>query len=343
MDDQGQLPPDAKRLHEELINLIREAENVSRELRVGRELIVNGEKPPWGALLREPSSVAEVILEPQWPRLIRSLRKSVEAFSRHWSKAGAALYSLSVATLSRLDAMDAPGWRDRLRRTLDKLLEWPFLKKACQFDPPEVGLIVGVIEICDPPDWQDPLQNLAKTISDLYALRGPTSANENDPVSAMEVVERVPKDAPPRKRACVTAADTNANAGDRQAAGFSSNSDTSKKRERRTKPGGGRTKLIAALTKHHEYANGGCLNLEPIGNNQLARLAVVANSTAKDFFDKEFGGPDAKDGHAKYEIVCQNPGRLADSLKALNGEFSPHELYGRCPASEDDSRDEGDE
>src|SRR5262249_18814112 len=38
--------------------------------------------------------------------------------------------------------------------------------------------------------------------------------------------------------------------------------------KRSTERGEGRAKLIAALTKHHQYADGGCLNLEPIGNNE---------------------------------------------------------------------------
>jgi hypothetical protein len=38
------------------------------------------------------------------------------------------------------------------------------------------------------------------------------------------------------------------------------------KGKRSTGRGDGRVKLIAALTKHHEYANGGCINLAPIGN-----------------------------------------------------------------------------
>ena len=49
----------------------------------------------------------------------------------------------------------------------------------------------------------------------------------------------------------------------------------------------GRAKLIAALTKHHQYAEGGCLNLEPIGNNELAKGAVVSRSTASEFFKSE--------------------------------------------------------
>jgi hypothetical protein len=79
--------------------------------------------------------------------------------------------------------------------------------------------------------------------------------------------------------------------------------------------------------------------LEPIGNNKLARQAEVSPSTAKDFFDKEFGGPQREKGHAKYKVVCRDAGRLVDSLKTLNGEFSPHDLYGRRPVG-DDERDE---
>jgi hypothetical protein len=111
------------------------------------------------------------------------------------------------------------------------------------------------------------------------------------------------------------------------------------KTKRSTGPGEARTKIIAALTKHHKYADGSCLNTEPIGNNKLARQADVADSTATHFFNKEFGGPEAEEGHANYKVVCRDPGRLADSLKVLNGEFSPDDLYGRRPPDEGE-RDE---
>jgi hypothetical protein len=107
--------------------------------------------------------------------------------------------------------------------------------------------------------------------------------------------------------------------------------------KRSTVRGEGRAKLIAALTKHHQYADGGCLNLQPIGNNELAMSVDVAPSTASAFFKDEF------QGHAKYRAVCRGAGKLVDCLKALNGEFSPHDLYGRRPAGEDDRNDEDDE
>jgi hypothetical protein len=107
-----------------------------------------------------------------------------------------------------------------------------------------------------------------------------------------------------------------------------------KKPKRSTRRGEGREKLIGALTKHHKYADGGSLNLEPIGNNELARTAVVSPSTASAFFNSEF------EGHTKYKALCRDAGRLAAALKVLNGEFSPHHLYGQRPADEDDRDDE---
>jgi len=111
----------------------------------------------------------------------------------------------------------------------------------------------------------------------------------------------------------------------------------SRKRKRSTERGEGQKKLIAALAKHHRYADGGCLNPDPIGSNELAREAVVSPSTASAFFNDKFKG------YAKYRVVCRDAGRLADSLKALNDDFSPHDLYGRRPAGEDDRDKESDE
>jgi hypothetical protein len=92
--------------------------------------------------------------------------------------------------------------------------------------------------------------------------------------------------------------------------------------KRSTERGEGRAKLIAALTKHHRYADGGCLNLDPIGNNELAKAAGVSPSTASAFFNDRF------QGHTKYKALCRDAGKLAAALKLLNGEFSPHHLLG---------------
>lgn len=71
-----------------------------------------------------------------------------------------------------------------------------------------------------------------------------------------------------------------------------------------------------------------------IGNNELARLAGVSESTASAFFNEKF------QGHIKYRALCRDAGKLAAALKLLNGEFAPHLLYGRRPAGEDDRDDE---
>lgn len=106
------------------------------------------------------------------------------------------------------------------------------------------------------------------------------------------------------------------------------------KRKRGTAKGDGRVKLIATLTKHHRYADGSCLNAEPIGNNELARAAGVSNSTASAFLTREFRGRD------KYMALCRDPGRLAMALKLLNGEVSPGTLFGRCPPREGERDDD---
>jgi hypothetical protein len=104
--------------------------------------------------------------------------------------------------------------------------------------------------------------------------------------------------------------------------------------KRSTVRGEAQNKIISALTLHHEYQNGSCLNLKPIGNNQLARLAEVAKSTTSAFFKREFKG------HVKYRAVCQDPAQLVAALKLLNQEFSPHHLYGSKPPGEGDREDE---
>jgi len=103
---------------------------------------------------------------------------------------------------------------------------------------------------------------------------------------------------------------------------------TTKKPKKSTQRGEARRKIIAALSKHHQYADGGCLNCEPIGNNELARQAEVAESTASAFFEKQF------QGHDQYRVLCRKQGDLAAALKLLNGKFSPHILYGRNPPGE---------
>ncbi|HEV3255440.1 MAG TPA: hypothetical protein VG013_01045 [Gemmataceae bacterium] len=106
------------------------------------------------------------------------------------------------------------------------------------------------------------------------------------------------------------------------------------RQKRSTKQGDARNKLIAALTQNHMLTDGQW-NLEPVGNNELARRADVAPSTAKAFFDKTFGGPDREDGHGKYQVMCRkNPARVRSIIKGLNGEFPADDLFGRTPPGE---------
>lgn len=86
-----------------------------------------------------------------------------------------------------------------------------------------------------------------------------------------------------------------------------------------------REKLIAALTCHHEYENGGCLNTAPIGVNKLARLAKVSSGSASAFFKAEF------DGHPAYKRVCRSLNQLVNILKHLNGESPSSVTYGGSP------------
>lgn len=95
--------------------------------------------------------------------------------------------------------------------------------------------------------------------------------------------------------------------------------------------GEGQEILIPALTMHHRYADGSCLNLEPIGNNELSRIADVSTATATRFFKKWF------DGHSKYCSMCRrNTSKLVDTIKAMRKEFVPSKEpnYGSVPKYE---------
>jgi hypothetical protein len=110
-----------------------------------------------------------------------------------------------------------------------------------------------------------------------------------------------------------------------------------KGRKRSTQRGDGRTKIISALTHHHQFAKDGCLNLEPIGNNELAELATVARSTVSDYFKKEVGG------YKRYRIACRDSRQLAIMLKLLRKELSPIDLYGAHPPEKGDEDEDDDE
>ncbi len=61
--------------------------------------------------------------------------------------------------------------------------------------------------------------------------------------------------------------------------------------KRSTQKGNAQTKLIAALTKHHQYQDGSCLNTEPIGVNELAQQAGVSSSSAIGILQRPISRP----------------------------------------------------
>jgi hypothetical protein len=107
-------------------------------------------------------------------------------------------------------------------------------------------------------------------------------------------------------------------------------SDTGKRSRRSTVKDEPEDRLISELTRHHQYANGRCGNLTPIGVRDLAKTTGIARSTISLFFQKRFQLKKCKGkykGHDTYKIICrsdaQNPetkSLLAQILKRMNGE-----------------------
>ncbi|MEZ6141069.1 MAG: hypothetical protein R3B84_10905 [Zavarzinella sp.] len=89
--------------------------------------------------------------------------------------------------------------------------------------------------------------------------------------------------------------------------------------------------LLAALTLHHEYSEGGCMNHEPIGCRKLAELAGVSAGSATAFFKKHFEQkPNV--GYKGYKIKCLN-GQIKRFFMQLEREprfsqlnFDPEEI-----------------
>lgn len=98
--------------------------------------------------------------------------------------------------------------------------------------------------------------------------------------------------------------------------------------------GEAKAKIISGLTKHHDYATGSCLNLEPINLGQFALSTGVGKTTVSDFLKEQF------DGFDQYRNACRS-GLIGDALKLLNGEFSARILLGnRDPQAKNDAVDE---
>ena len=104
--------------------------------------------------------------------------------------------------------------------------------------------------------------------------------------------------------------------------------------KRSTAKGEAKIKLVAALTAHHHYQNGSCLNFEPIGVRKLAEMADVGISTASDFFKKNFVS------HKIYEQqIRSNNTTLIKALAWLNEDLLPNILFKRIHNEHPDSSD----
>ena len=127
--------------------------------------------------------------------------------------------------------------------------------------------------------------------------------------------------AAPASIAAKLAAETKGAGGGVESDEATSKTTTPTKAKRSTTRGKGQAKLMSALTNYHRYADGGCLNFEPVNSNELARLAKVAPSTANSFFNKWFGSAkEEKDGYSNYRVACNDKGKLIAILKVMNDE-----------------------
>jgi len=97
------------------------------------------------------------------------------------------------------------------------------------------------------------------------------------------------------------------------------------RKKKSTQPGEAREKLIAALTLHHRYADGGILNSEPISNRALASKAGVAVSSVTNFMNWAFD-KGQKGGRNRYLAACRDCARLSAHLRRLNGEMPDYHL-----------------
>ena len=95
------------------------------------------------------------------------------------------------------------------------------------------------------------------------------------------------------------------------------------KAKQSTAPGNAQVKMISALTKYHQYADGGCLNLEPIGVRELARQATVSPSPCVGLLQSEVWR-----AYQVPNVFCSDTQRLMASLKQLNNEYFPNSLFG---------------
>ena len=108
---------------------------------------------------------------------------------------------------------------------------------------------------------------------------------------------------------------------------------TAVRTKKSTSKGDAQTKIIGALSAYHQFDGDDCLNLEPIGNNELARLAEVSTSTVSLFIKQQFAEKDASQGvgRQKYRAACSNGYRLAVAIKKIRDELTPTMLWNSLP------------
>jgi hypothetical protein len=103
-----------------------------------------------------------------------------------------------------------------------------------------------------------------------------------------------------------------------------------------TTKGGARERIIAAFTLHHQYADGGCLNWEPIDARELQRKAGLTSATSVSrFFKDEFLS------HDSYKRACvKNQQGVLTVLMKLNNELPTSRLFARTPPGEGPRHDD---
>ncbi|HCK52835.1 MAG TPA: hypothetical protein DIC23_06425 [Planctomycetaceae bacterium] len=113
---------------------------------------------------------------------------------------------------------------------------------------------------------------------------------------------------------------------------------TEVRNKKSTNKGDAQTKIIGALSAHHQFDGGECLNLEPIGSNELARLAEVSKSSASLFFQKQFAAehPTSGEGRRKYREACRSSYKLSLEIKRIRDELIPTELWNSLPVDHGD-------
>jgi len=109
-----------------------------------------------------------------------------------------------------------------------------------------------------------------------------------------------------------------------------------------TSKGDAQIKIIGALSSHHQFDGDECLNLEPIGNNELARLGEVSQSSASLFFQKQFASGDSTSGEGlrKYRGACRSSYTLSLEIKRIRDELIPTELWNSLPVDHEDDAGE---